>query len=136
MTDWTGTGTAATTVTYDDALSTNRDKIRFYLGDTVSGSGPKPASGNFTDDEIAGLVTAEGSWQKAVAGGFEILAGLWSQYVDTAVGPRRQSLSQTAAGYEKMAKTWRRRSGSQGRAGSRAVTRVDGYSDDIAADSV
>jgi len=122
--------------TYLGTLATDRDKVRFYIGDTVENSGPKPASGNFTDAEVDGLVTTEGSWQKAVAAGFETLAGLWSQYVDTAIGPRRQSYSQTAAGYEKLAKTWRRRSGSQARAGSRAVTRVDGYSDDVAADDV
>ena len=122
--------------TYLGTLATDRDKVRFYIGDTVENSGPKPASGNFTDAEVDGLVTTEGSWQKAVAAGFETLAGLWSQYVETPIGPRRQSYSQTAAGYEKLAKTWRRRSGSQARAGSRAVTRVDGYSDDVAADDV
>ena len=122
--------------TYLGTLATDRDKVRFYIGDTVQASGPKPASGNFSDAEVDGLITAEGSYQKAVAGAFETLAGLWSQYVDTRIGPRQQSYSQTAAGYEKAAKTWRRRSGSQGRAGSRAVTRVDGYSDDVAADDV
>jgi len=122
--------------TYLGTLATDRDKVRFYIGDTVENSGPKPAGGSLTDAEVDGLITAEGSWQKAVAAGFEMLAGLWSQYVDTAIGPRRQSYSQTAAGYEKLAKTWRRRSGSQARAGSRAVTRVDGYSDDISADDV
>ena len=120
--------------TYLGTLATNRDKVRFHIGDTVENSGPKPASGNFTDAEVDGLITAEGSYQKAVAGGFETLAGLWSQYVDTQIGPRRQAYSQTAMGYEKAAKTWRGRSGSQARAGSRAVTRVDGYSDDVAAD--
>ena len=122
--------------TYDGDLSTNLDKTRFYISDTVENSGPKPGSGNFTDAELGGLITAEGSYQKAVAAAFETLAGVWSQYVDISVGPRRQAYGQTAAGYEKLAKTWRRRSGSASGAGSRAVTRVDGYSDDIAADSV
>ena len=122
--------------TYLDTLATNRDRVRFYVGDTVESSGPKPASGNFSDNEIAGLITTEGSWQKAVAAAFETLAGEWSQYVDISVGPRRQAYGQTAKGYEALARTWRRRSGSQARAGSRAVTRVDGYSDDIAADEV
>ena len=122
--------------TYLGTLATDRDKVRFYLGDTVENSGPEPSGGNFSDAEVDGLVTTEGSWQKAVAAGFEILAGQWSQYVDTAIGPRRQSYSQTAKGYENLAKTWRRRSGSSsvGGAGSRAVTRVDGYSDDVASD--
>ena len=122
--------------TYVGDLSTNLDKVRFYISDTVENSGPQPGSGNFTDEELSGLITAEGSYQKAVAAAFETLAGEWSQYVDISVGPRRQAYGQTAKGYEALAKTWRRRSGSQARAGSRAVTRVDGYSDDIAADQV
>lgn len=120
--------------TYVDTLATDRDRVRFNISDTVESSGPKPSGGNFSDNEIAGLITSEGNWEKATAASFEALAGLWSTYVDTSVGPRRQSLSQTAKGYEKMGRTWRRRSGSTSQAGSRAVTRVDGYSDDVAAD--
>ena len=122
------------TFTYLGTLATNLDKVRFFLDDVTENSGPQPGGGNFTDEEIGGLLTAEGSWQKAVAAGFETLAGMWSQYVDTSIGPRRQSYSQTAQRYEGLAKTWRRRSGSHARAGSRAVTRVDGYSNDVAAD--
>ena len=126
------------TFTYAGTLATDLDKVRFYLDDVTENSGPQPGGGNFTDEELGGLITAEGSWQKAVAAGYETLAGMWGQYVDISVGPRRQSLSQTASRYETLAKTWRRRSGSSsvGGAGSRAVTRVDGYSDDVAADSV
>ena len=122
--------------TYVGDLSTDLDKVRFHISDTVENSGPKPGSGNYSDAELGGLITTEGSYQKAVAATFETLAGAWSQYVDTAIGPRRQSYSQTAKGYETLAKTWRRRSGSASGAGSRAVTRVDGYSDDVAADAV
>lgn len=120
--------------TYLGTLSTSREKVRFYIQDTTISSGPKPSGANFSDAELDGLITTEGGWRKAVAAAFEILAGEWAQYVDTAIGPRRQSLSQTAQRYESLAKTWRQRSGSTARAGSRAVTRVDGYSDDIAGD--
>lgn len=124
-------------VTYSEALSTDRDKVRFHIQDTAASSGPKPSGGNFSDDEIAGMVTLEGSWQRAVAGIFEVLAGLWGQYVDTAVGSRRQQLSQTAEQYRKMAEQWRKDYGRGGsRVGSRAMTRVDGYSDDVASDAV
>ena len=123
-------------LTYSGTLATDLDKVRFYIGDRVASSGPRPASANFTDAELAGLITTEGGWQKAVAAAFETLAGEWAAYVDTAIGPRRQSFSQTADRYENLAKTWRRRSGSSSRAGSRSVTRVDGYSDDIASDEV
>jgi len=48
--------------TYAGDLGTDRDKVRFYINDRVSGSGPRPSDGNFTDDEISGLITAEGNW--------------------------------------------------------------------------
>lgn len=120
--------------TYRGDLSTNRDKVRFYVNDTTESDGPKPGSGNFTDEEIDGLVTAEGSWQRAVAAIFEVLAGTYAQLVDITVGPRRESLSQTAGAYQSLAQMWRQRHGGGTSAGSRFATRVDGYSDDVAAD--
>ena len=122
-------------VTYTDTLLTNRDKIRFYIQDTTASSGPKPGGDNFSDNEIAGLVTAEGNWQRAVAAAFETLAGLWGQYVDISVGPRREAMSQTAARYASLAEDWRDRHGSTSGAGTRFVTRTDGYSQDVAADT-
>lgn len=125
------------TYTYIGNLSTNLDKVRFYIGDVVSGTGPKPTGGNFTDEEIGGLITAEGSWEKAVAAIFEILAGMYSSYVDITVGPRREALSQASKSYREQASEWRSRyGGSSSTAGARAVTRTDGYSDDIASDEV
>jgi hypothetical protein len=122
-------------VTYLDTLATNRDRIRFFIQDTTEDSGPKPAGANFSDAEIAGLVTVEGSWQRAVAAAFETLAGLWAQYVDISVGPRREAMSQTAQRYKELAETWRSRHGSTAGAGVRYVTRTDGYSSDVAADT-
>ena len=124
-------------VTYIDTLATDRDKVRFHIQDTTADSGPKPNGGNFSDNELAGMVTLEGSWQRAVAGCFEVLAGLWGQYVDTAVGSRRQSLSQTAERYQKLADQWRKQYGRGGSGvGSRFMTKIDGYSDDVASNSV
>lgn len=122
--------------TYLGDLSTDRDKARFYIGDTDPSDGPIPGGSNFSDGEIDGLITAEGSWQRAVAGAFETLAAQWGQYVDTAVGPRREQLSQTAERYTKLAAEWRKRHGSTASAGVRHITRVDGYSDDVAANEV
>jgi hypothetical protein len=122
-------------VTYDDALSTDRDKVRFYLHDTVEDSGPFFDGSNFSDDEITGLITVEGSWQRAVAGGLEILASAYAPLVDTSIGARRESLSQAAARYEAMAKKWRAQYGrTGGGAGVRHVTRIDGYSQDVSSD--
>jgi len=121
--------------TYRADLTTDRDKVRFYVRDTVEDSGPLPSSGNFSDEELDGLITAEGSWERAVAASFEALAAAWAGYVDIAVGPRKEQLSQTAERFEALAKEWRQRHGTSATAtGTRFVTRVDGYSDDVSAD--
>jgi len=121
--------------TYTDSLSTNRDKVRFHIQDVTEDSGPKPDDANFSDNEINGLVTIEGSWQAAVAACFETLAGLWAREVDITVGPRREAFGQVAKRYGALAKEWRDRYGpSTGAAGSRHLTRVDGYSSDVSAD--
>jgi len=117
--------------TYVGDLSTNTDKVRFYLRDTVSGSGPLPSDGNFTDAEIDGLISVEGSWQRAVAAGFETLAAAWRRYPSFKADGLSLNRSDIADGYAAQAATWRRKYGGGSSAGSRAVTRQDGYSDDI-----
>lgn len=120
------------TIAYTDTLLTDRDKIRFYLQDVTDGSGPLPDDANFSDNEIAGLVLAEGSWQRGVAAGFETLAAAWRRYPTFKADGLVLNRSDIAKGYTTQAKEWRRKyGGSGGGAGSRAVTRADGYSDDI-----
>jgi len=121
-------------MTYSAALSTDKDKVRFYLQDTTNDDGPKPGDENFSDAEIEGLVSIEGSWQRAVAAGLEILANAWRKYPSYKSDDMSMSASDIADGYAADAKTWRAKYGNTGsasRAGSRAVTRVDGYSDDL-----
>ncbi len=119
-------------VTYLGTLATDRDKVRFYVQDTVEDSGPKPSDANFSDAEIDGLITAEGSWERGVAAGFETLAAAWRRYPTFKADGLSLNRSDIAKGYDTQAKEWRRKhGGSGGGAGSRAVTRVDGYSDDI-----
>ncbi len=123
--------------TYTDDLSTDRAKVRFYLQDTVEDAGPRPGNGNFSDAEIDGLIVIGGSWQRAVAAGYESLAAAWATYVDRTVGPRKQSLSQIAARWAAQATAWRAQYGLS--AGASTVVypiRIDGYSQDIAADEV
>ena len=118
--------------TYAGTLATNLDKARFYLQDTVENSGPKPGDGNFADAELSGLITAEGSWQRAVAAGFETLAAAWRRYPDFKADGLTLNRSDIADGYAAQAKVWRAKYGSASSgAGSRAVTRRDGYSDDV-----
>ena len=122
--------------TYVGDLSTDRDKTRFYLQDTVSDSGPKPSGGNFTDAEIDGLITVEGTWQKATAAGYEVLAAAWAKYADLQTGPIREQLSQIATRYAQAAKEKRAQFGYTATATASVahITRVDGYSADIASD--
>lgn len=118
-------------VTYLDTLLVDRDKIRFHLQDTVNGEGPKPSDGNFSDAELAALVTIEGTWQRAVAAGFEALAAAWRRYPDFKADGLSLNRSSIAKGYTADAKKWRLMyGGGVSRAGTRAVTRADGYSDD------
>jgi hypothetical protein len=116
---------------YDDSLDTDRDRVRFRLQDTVENSGPKPSGGNFTDNEIDGLITNEGTWQRAVAAGFEALEAAWSIYADLQVGPRQERYSQIASRYGDQADKWRAK---HGYGGARAIAalplRRDGYSGD------
>jgi len=118
--------------TYVGNLSTNRDKVRFYLRDTDPGQGPLPADANFSDAEIDGLISVEGTWQRAVAAGFEALAAAWRRYPSFKADGLSLNRSDIAKGYDDQAQDWRDRfGGSSGGMGCRALTRVDGYSDDI-----
>lgn len=124
-------------ITYVGDLSTDRDKVRSYLRDITDSAGPLPADANFTDAEVDGLIAAEGSWQRAVAAGFETLAAAWRRYPTFDQDGFRLSRSDIANGYAAQAAMWRKRyGGSASGAGARAITRVDGYSDDVAADAV
>lgn len=123
--------------TYLGTLANNRDKVRSYLRDVTTGEGPLPDDDNFSDAEIDGLITAEGSWQRAVAGGFETLASAWRRYPSHTADGLQFSGSDIAKGYAESAKEWRTRyGGSTSSVGVRHPTRIDGYSDDVASDTV
>lgn len=122
------------TFTYAGTLANDLDKVRFYIQDTVENSGPKPSDGNFTDEELSGLVSAEGTWQRAVAAGYEVLAAVWARFADLTVGPRKEAFSQIAERYAALAKEWRAKHGAAMRARVAGIIRVDGYSDDVPSD--
>lgn len=120
--------------TYSDDLSTDRDKVRFHLQDTTDGSGPKPGDGNFTDNEIDGLIEVAGSWQRAVAAGLRALASAWRRYPDFKADGLKLSRSDIAEGYDEAAGAWEKRFGIPAPVAVAGVVKVDGYSDDIASD--
>ncbi len=122
--------------TYLGTLTTDRDNVRFHLGDTAENAGPRPADANFTDAEIDGLIAAEGSWQRAVAAGFERLAAEWTRYPSFKADGLSLNRSDIAKGYREQARAWR---GDFPRpvpvyvAGQ--ITK-DAYSDDVTSDDV
>lgn len=81
-------------------LTTLVGQVRIELGDTTSGSGPKPDGGNFTDTEVEHFLTLAGSdVTLAVAQACSVLATMWSNVADLTVGPRSEKLSQIADRY-------------------------------------
>jgi hypothetical protein len=125
------------TFTYAGTLTTDLDKVRFYIQDTTSSSGPKPDGVNFTDAELNGLLTTEGSVGRAVAACFETLAAVWrTRYNFTSDGQNFQRAA-VADGFQALADQWRTKYGSgASTVTTSAVTRVDAYSDDVASDEV
>lgn len=121
--------------TYVDTLLTDRDVIRFTINDTVASSGPKPGSGtatNFSDNEIAGILTIEGNANRAIARCYEILAAAWARFGLSEIGPRKEDLKGVADAYAKLAKQWRDDYGTASSIITNGfLTRVDGYSNDI-----
>jgi hypothetical protein len=118
---------------YSGALSQDRDKMRFSLHDVASGAGPLPAGANFTDEELAGLLAIEGTWQRAVAAGLEALAAAWAMAGER-VGLRDYSVdtSQKALEYRQQAMVWRARYGAAGaglgNSGMAKLQRTDAWS--------
>lgn len=110
-----------------------RDYIRFHLQDVTKGKGPLPEDRNFEDHELDMMLEVEGSWQRAVAAGFEALAAAWM--VNPSWQADGMAVSQSHIGKNAMdnAIVWRKRYG--GAFGSnvfaRSMIKVDGYSQDI-----
>lgn len=124
------------TFTYSDGADTDLNRVRERLGDTVSGAGPRPADGNFTDAQITRLIADEGSWQRAVAAGFERLATEWTRFPTFKADGLALNRSDIAEGYRKQAADWRKRYGTTSPVYVAGQITRDAYSDDVASDDV
>ena len=112
--------------TYVGDLSTDLDSARVYLQDITENSGPLPADANFSDATLNGLISSEGTWQRAVAAGFELLAAAWTRHVTFTADGLSLSRSDIADGYAEKAALWRKRWGSaSGQIGT--LDREDAY---------
>lgn len=107
------------TFTYSDALTTDKDKVRLKIGDTVSGAGPRPDKRNYSNEEILFLLDDEGALNAAIAAAFETLAGEWQAWaLRDREGEVEIDAVQVAAGYREQAKTYRKKPGGDDGAGS------------------
>ena len=122
--------------TYDDSLSADRDKVRRWLNDVTEDSGPLPDDSNFSDNEIAGLIDAEGTWQRAVAAGFEALAMAWARYPSFKADGLSLNRSDIAKRYQEQAEKWRADYGRTRGVNVAGIIKLDGYSDDVTSDDV
>ena len=127
-------------ITYLGTYATDLDKVRENIRDTVDSAGPRPADANFTDAVINGIITDEGSWQRATAALFEMLAAEWRRHPSYSTDGLKLDRRDIADGFDKIAKDWRDKYGGAVRqyapvyvAGQ--ITK-DGYSDDITSDDV
>lgn len=98
--------------TYDDDMPTNRDSVRFSLGDTVAERGPRPDGRNFNDAEIAHLLSSEGDVvNAAIAFGFETLRDEWAAFaLLEQEGDVRFDARQVSDQFDKSAMQWRKKS--------------------------
>lgn len=119
--------------TYKDALSTNRDKVRFHIGDTQEDEGPRPDKRNFSDNEIAfALSTEDDRVNGAVAYLLEILANEWTAYaIQEREGEVSMDAKEVAKNYRAQAAFWRKKAGGADEAerstGLVTLTREDAY---------
>ena len=121
---------------YSDVLSTNRDKVRFRVGDTQQGRGPRPdkLNSNFSDEEITFVLSEESTVNATIAHLFEILANEWAAYaINEREGETSMDATKTADEFRKQASIWRKKPGGASEAensgGMVTITRSDAWGD-------
>jgi len=98
--------------TYSDALTTDLSKVRLRIGDTQLNAGPRPDKRNFSDAEIAFILTEEPTVNSSIAHCFEILANEWTSYsLSEREGEVQFDAKEVAENYHKQAVIWRKKPG-------------------------
>lgn len=92
------------------SLSTDLGKVRLAIGDTVNGSGPRPAGTNYSDEEInvylTPVIAAGYTYGRAVAQLFRLLAGEWAGKASVSIGDYSVQYAAVADNYRKAAAQW------------------------------
>jgi triphosphoribosyl-dephospho-CoA synthetase len=86
--------------TYDSALSTDTDRLRFLVGDTLS------TDQQFQDAELEYLIEAHGTLYAAAAAACRSLASKYARYADKWVGDLKILASQKSRAYAALAETF------------------------------
>jgi len=100
------------------SLSTDLGKVRLAIGDTVSGSGPRPSGANYSDAEInvflRPVIAAGYAYGRAVAQLFRLLAGEWAGKASVSIGDYSVQYAAVADNYRKAANEWERMTDASG----------------------
>ena len=100
------------------SLSTDLGKVRLAIGDTVSGSGPRPSGANYSDAEInvflRPVIAAGYTYGRAVAQLFRLLAGEWAGKASVSIGDYSVQYAAVADNYRKAANEWERMTDASG----------------------
>ena len=100
------------------SLSTDLGKVRLAIGDTVNGSGPRPAGTNYSDEEInvylTPVIAAGYTYGRAVAQLFRLLAGEWAGKASMSIGDYSVQYAAVADNYRKAAAEWERMTDASG----------------------
>lgn len=103
-------------------------QVRMRIRDTVESSGVLPASANLQDAEITQLLTDNDNDILATsAAACELVAAAWANAADITVGPRRESLSQVADRWQKLAVQLRGQASRGAGIRIRRMTQPDNY---------
>jgi hypothetical protein len=103
--------------TYSETMTAARDRVRFYINDTILNNGPKPNKQNFSDAEIDAMLEFEGHWGRAIAACFEALSGAWAKETDVSFSDQSYGRSTPSQQFAAQAGVWRVRYGFSGTGG-------------------
>lgn len=88
-----------------DATTKFRNRVRRLCGDTVNGNGPRFDGSNFSDEEIAEVISETSATNPYLVAAelLTILASEWTSVANVTVGPRSEQYGDRAREYRAQA---------------------------------